>query len=168
MEKEEGHVLSLRICTLWRRLGHNLENTTVLLAVTSHFLTVDIMPMNLSCLAFGCSIKTISSGFSEPCLIRKSSSVSCSVESMLHGNGSIAREIFWNQILSVTQWRHPLCRTAGTNVFKNPVCCLRWRKKALLGKWEEADNSLHTCSLTHWCPILHTLNVSVSTYLGER
>ena len=77
--------------------------------------------------------------------MRRGSSVSCYVGSVLRGNGSIARELFWNQILSVTPWRHPLGRTAGTN-----VCGVKKEKKGWLGKREEADNSPHTCSLKHW------------------
>lgn len=49
--------LELRDYTSWRWFGHDLDNATVLLAVTSHFLTVNIMPMNLSSLVFGDSIK---------------------------------------------------------------------------------------------------------------
>lgn len=52
--------LALRDSTLQRWLGDELDRTTVLLAVTSHFLTVNIMPMNLSSLVFGDSIKPTS------------------------------------------------------------------------------------------------------------
>lgn len=123
---------------LWCKLGqHVLNYTRVYLAVTAHLLTVNTVPM-----------------YQSSCFwlwhLRKMFTVSCYVDSLLRGNSSMAQEVFWNQIVAIMLWRH------HSSLKDNRDPCakkkLQLGKRGLLGKWEEADNSLHTCSLTRWCP----------------
>lgn len=96
--------------------------------------------MQLFSLGFGVGTKATSPFLcSPPCLMRKSSSVSCYVESKLHGNDSIAREILWNQTLNITAssqqdsrdrcvQKIPLMERKG-NTFGNVMALTAWYHK---------------------------------------
>lgn len=80
-----------------------LDYTRVYLAVTAHLqLTWCRCTTRLG---FGCGVMPLL--FPPFLTVPNERNVSCYVDSLLRGNGSIAKEAFWNQILSVMLWRHP-------------------------------------------------------------